>query len=244
MSGEANGPVAAAGFVAKWRARWPEWAIAEAFVPAPRREVAQAWMALLQELGDAAWGGSDPRPGEAKLAWWAEELQGWSRGARRHPLGQVLSSRAASWAALAAALPTLLASRERPRDTTAAVAAVAPFAVAAAAVEAEVSGTPATTASSGDLASALLSERLLHHPEGAVPLQLLAGQAGTDVAGQAWAAALLAAWPAGAPVARPRRLHAMLQRARLAQRAAGVAAPRPLSRWRTLWRSWQAARRD
>lgn len=230
------------GFIDKWRARWPEWAIAEAFLPASRREVAQAWLALLQELGDAAWGGADPRPGEAKLAWWAEELEGWSRGARRHPLGQPLSSRAASWAALAAALPTLHASRERPRDTTGAVAAVAPFAVAAAAVEAELSLAPATTASSGDLASALLAERLLHHPEGAVPLQLLAAQSGAQ-AGQAWAAALLAAWPAGAPVTRARRLHAMLQRGRLAQLARGVASPLPLPRWRTLWRAWQAARR-
>ena len=85
-------------FIAKWRARWPEWAIAEVFLPASRRESMQAWFALLQELGDAAWGGSDPLPGEAKLGWWAEELEGWSRGARRHPLGQVLMSRAASWA--------------------------------------------------------------------------------------------------------------------------------------------------
>ena len=218
-----DGARGAGDFVAKWRARWPEWAIAEVFVPAPRRGIAQAWMTLLQELGDAAWGGEDVRPGEAKLTWWAEELLGWSRGARRHPLGQALSPRAASWDALAA---------------------VAPFAVAAAAVEAEVSGTPATTSSSGDLASALLAERLLHHPDGAVPLQLLAGQADAEAAGGAWAAALLDAWPAGAPVARARRLHAMLQRARLGQRAAGVEAPRPLSRGRTLWRAWQAARRD
>ena len=124
-------------FIGKWRARWPEWAIAEVFLPASQREPAQAWFALLQELGDAAWGGEDPRPGEAKLAWWTEELEGWGRGARRHPLGQVLMARAASWAALAAALPTLHASRERPQDTTAAVGGIAPFAVAAAAVEAE-----------------------------------------------------------------------------------------------------------
>lgn len=241
--GVAGGEVSDSSFIAKMRARWPEWAIAEVFLPASRREIAQAWLALLQELGDAAWGGADPRPGEAKLAWWAEELDGWSRGARRHPLGQPLASRAASWPALAAALPTLHASRERPRDTTEAVAAVAPFSVAAAAVEAELSLAPATTASSGDLASALLAERLLHHPDGAVPLQLLAAQAGAEAAGQAWAAALLAAWPAGAPVARARRLHAMLQRARLAQRAQGVASPMPLPRWRTAWRAWQAARR-
>ena len=232
----------AAEFIGKWRARWPEWAIAEAFVPADGRLVAQAWMSLLQELGDAAWGGDDPRPGEAKLAWWSEELQGWQRGARRHPLGQVLSSRDASWPALAAALPALAASRERAADTTAAVAAVAPFAVAAAAVEAEVARAPATSASSGDLASALLAERLLHHPADATPLQLLAVHAGTDAAGQAWAAALLEAWPAGAPVARARRLHARLQRARLRQRAQGVLSPRPLGWWPALWGSWRAAR--
>ena len=235
---------AAADFIAKWRARWPEWAIAEVFLPASRREPAQAWLALLRELCDAAWGGDDPRPGEAKLAWWAGELEGWSRGARRHPLGQVLSSRAASWSALAAALPTLLASRDRPRDSTAAVAAVAPFAVAAAAVEAELHAAPATSTSSGDLASALLAERLLHHPDSATPLQLMAGDAGATGAGQAWAAALLDAWPIGAPVVRARRLHAMLQRARLAQRARGVAVPAPLSRWRTLWRAWRTARRE
>ena len=227
-------------FIAKWRARWPEWGVAEVFVPAARRELAQAWLALLQELGDAAWGGEDPRPGEAKLGWWAEEFDGWTRGARRHPLGKPLAARAASWGALAAALPTLQASRGRPRDSTAAVADLAPFAVAAAAVESELSGTPATTASSGDLASALLAERLLHHREGAAPLQLLAG-GGTEGA-RAWAAALLDAWPAGAPVARLRRIHAMLQRARLAQLETGRDAPVPMSRWRTLWRAWQAAR--
>src|SRR5690606_31719469 len=164
---------------AKWRGRWPEWAIAEVFLQAPWRTSAQAWFTLLQALGDAAWGGDDPRPGEAKLGWWAEELQGWARGARRHPLGRLLAPRAASWPAwfarrrglgaaagggddrrpgearlgwwaeelqgwargarrhplgrllapraaswpaLAAALPTLQASRARPRDSTAAVA--------------------------------------------------------------------------------------------------------------------------
>src|SRR5690606_14401375 len=150
--------------------------------------------------------------------WWAEELQGWARGARRHPLGRLLARRAASWPALAAALPTLQASRARPRDSTAAVAELAPFAVAAAAIESELAATPAATASSGDLASALLAERLLHHRAGAVPLQLLA--AGEGDGARAWSAALLDAWPAGAPVAAARRIHAMLQRARLAQLAA------------------------
>ena len=44
----------AGDFIAKWRARWPEWAIAEAFLPAVQREPAQAWLALLQELGREA----------------------------------------------------------------------------------------------------------------------------------------------------------------------------------------------
>ena len=124
------------------------------------------------------------------------------------------------------------------------VAAIAPFAMAAAAVEAELSGAPATSASSGDLASALLAERLLHHPVEATPLQLLAAHAEPAVAGQAWAAALLGAWPVGAPVVRARRLHAAFQRARLRQRADGSRSPRPLAWWRALWGSWRAARRD
>ena len=57
-------------FLDKWRTRWPEWAVAQAFVPPAQRDIALAWAALQQELTDAAWGGSDPRPGEAKLAWW------------------------------------------------------------------------------------------------------------------------------------------------------------------------------
>ena len=48
--------------------RWPEWHVAEVFVPRrAARTGASAWFALRQELTDAAWGGSDPRPGEAKL---------------------------------------------------------------------------------------------------------------------------------------------------------------------------------
>ena len=68
------------GFLGKWEAQWPEWRVAEAFVPVPQRELAQAWFALREELAEAAWGGEDARPGDAKLSWWAEELDGWSRG--------------------------------------------------------------------------------------------------------------------------------------------------------------------
>jgi len=228
-------------FIGKRHARWPEWDIAEVFLPAPQRPLARAWLTLLQELGDAAWGGGDALPGQAKLAWWHDELQGWNQRRRRHPLAPALLARPASWAALATALPALRDSRERPGDSTEAVAVLAPFAVAAAAVEAELFEVPEASTASGDLASALLAERLLHHRDGAAPLQALA-QAGGQ-ATRAWAAALLASWPQGAPVARARRLQALLQRARLEQLAAGATVPQPLSRWRTLWRGWQAARR-
>ena len=40
-------------FIGKWRARWPEWSVAEVFIPRGQREVVLAWMALLQELTDA-----------------------------------------------------------------------------------------------------------------------------------------------------------------------------------------------
>ena len=76
-------PEELAHFFDKWRARWPEWPVAEAFIPPPQRELAMAWLALRSELADAAWGGADPTPGAAKLGWWVEELLGWAQGARR-----------------------------------------------------------------------------------------------------------------------------------------------------------------
>ena len=50
-------------FLAKWRAQWPEWAVAEVFLPPPQRQRARAWLALRGELTEAAWGGDDPTPG-------------------------------------------------------------------------------------------------------------------------------------------------------------------------------------
>src|SRR3546814_8669231 len=104
-------------FTAKWRTRWPEWSIGVVFLPDAQRETAFAWFALVQELTDAAWSGADATPGLAKLAWWNEELQGWAKGARRHPLGAVLQPLSAPWTPLAASLLSLQASRERPPDT-------------------------------------------------------------------------------------------------------------------------------
>lgn len=104
----------AASFVEKWRAHWPEWGIARVFVPADQRELAEHWFALLQEWTDAA-STQEPAPGLAKLAWWQEELRGWAKGARRHPLGVRLQKSAVDWNAIADALP-VLARREEIND--------------------------------------------------------------------------------------------------------------------------------
>ena len=227
-------------FIGKWRARWPEWSVAEVFVPPAQHPIALAWAALQQELTDAAWGGSDARPGEAKLAWWAEELIGWSRGMRRHPLGVVLQTRATSWPALAAALPALPASRERPRDPEESGSMLQPLTEAMAAIDAELFGSEGRAGvdhRAAQLVAACLQQARFQQPGDAhVPLSLLAGQA--DGGGRdRWARHLLAHWPT-AGGARPRRLWAALARERLEHGD----ATRPVPTWRVLWLSWRAAR--
>jgi hypothetical protein len=227
------------GFVDKWRARWPEWAIAEVFVPAAQRPLALAWAALQQELADSAWAGSDPAPGLAKLGWWQEELVGWSRGARRHPLGAVLQRAPAPWGALAASLPSLAGSRDRPGDAAEAFVLVTPFAEAAAAVEAALFGgreTPAADAGAV-VAATLLVGRLLLEGDAGVPLSVLA-RAGQADPRPLWAASLAGRWPAAAGASRPRRIWAALTRARLLQPDPAT----PLPAWRALLTGWRAAR--
>ncbi|KRA73124.1 hypothetical protein ASD78_16210 [Lysobacter sp. Root667] len=237
-TGSAAPDDALASFIGKWRARWPEWALAETFVPPAQRETALAWAALQQELGDAAWGGRDARPGELKLGWWLEELQGWSQGRRRHPLGQALQRRPAPWAALAAALPGLAETRERPLDRAEAGAQLNGFAAAIAAIDAALFGAEPGSGDAAVVAAYLLHARLALEGERAAPLGVLArsGEAG---AAAAWAEELRAHWPAEAAATVPRRLWAGLALARL--RADDAA--RPLSPWRALWSAWRAARR-
>ena len=233
-------------FVGKWRARWPEWQVAEVFIPAPTRERVLSWLALRQELLDAAWAGADARPGEAKLGWWAEELQGWSQGRRRHPLGATLQALPAPWVRLAAALPVLAAARERTVDLEQARGALGPFAAIVAEVDAAVAGS-AQSAASADavnaIATYLLAQRTVQADEHAVPLSVRA-RLGIDAdsrqAASAWAAELLQAWP-GAQGTRAGRVHAGLLRERLRSLAAGRESLQP-SRWRTLLAAWRAAR--
>lgn len=228
-------------FTGKWRERWPEWRVAEVFVPEGQRSVALAWAALVQELTDAAWGGSDPRPGEAKLGWWMEELQGWSRGARRHPLGAVLHRLPAPWPALAESLPALRDSRDRPLDRDHARRQLEAFAAPVAAVDEALFGVarPDHAATSGDAVTAnLLHLRIAHHPGGAVPLQAIAAAGeGEGLAAAEWTRTL-ASMPFPVGGTRPRRLWVALATGRL--RRGDAARPLPLPS--ALWTAWRAAR--
>jgi len=233
-----------AGFLDKWRVRWPEWRVAEVFVPASQREIAAAWFALQQELTDAAWAGSDPRPGEAKLAWWAEELQGWSQGRRRHPLGMALQRLPAPWLHLAATLSTLLASREPASGWEQATGALESFAQSAAGVSDTLFAADPQTPTAC-VAAGLLAQQVLLRGDAAAPLRTRA-QLGDAIAehaaARAWAQELVQRWPATGPDSPPERIFEALLRGRLRRVAAGGAFSQPLPRLVALWTAWCAAR--
>lgn len=215
------------GFLDKWRALWPEWRVADAFLPVAQRECASAWLALRGELTEAAWGGEDPTPGAAKLAWWEEELVGWSRGARRHPLGLTLQKLPADWGTLAAAVPALRASRSPEGDRATALRGLEPFAQAQVTLSAQLFGAP-SPASAQDMADALLAEWVLRLPERGVPA------VGTDISS-------LLALPPLRGGARVERLHAALVRGRLHRLAQNRTGPVPPPA--VLFSAWRAARR-
>lgn len=232
---------ALAGFIDKWRERWPEWRVAEVFVPAQVRTNTLAWFALQQELVEAAWGGNDPRPGEAKLAWWAEELHGWSRGRRRHPLGVVLQRLPAPWQHLAAAIPSLIASRDASGSEELAFAVLAPVAEAMAQIEATVFD--AASSAEGN-SSLLVAMQLQLQSDASVPLDLRAriGAAGEGAAARAWADQSLRGWPASRAGARPWRLRQALLRERLRRFASGGERIQPVPALAALGIAWRAAR--
>jgi phytoene/squalene synthetase len=233
-----------AGFLDKWQARWPEWAIASVFVPQAQRELAAAWFALRNELTDAAWTGQDPRPGEAKLAWWSEELQGWEQGRRRHPLGIVLQRHAVPWTSLAASLPALLGSRERASDAHEAIDVLEPFAEGVAGISASLFTGASTPAPARSVVVGLLAERVLVGGDAAVPLHVLAAseRQAPQAAARAWARELLERWPPPHEGAIPGRIHAAMVRERLRSHVAGADPARPLRGWRALLTAWRAAR--
>ena len=224
-------------FLDKWRARWPEWRIAEVFVPARERAKTLAWLALRQELADAAWEGADPLPGAAKLTWWNDELRGWAQGRRRHPLGLALQRVAAPWDALADALPGLEAAREAAFQTGDGVASLhatlAPFTVAG-------EGVSAAIAADAERTSAPFGADI---PASALAAILAAMRAVARDGEPEAAKALLGAWPRRPHGTRADRIFAALARERLlalhGHEGHRDAAP---SHWRTLWAAWRAGR--
>lgn len=217
-------------FLDKWRSRWPEWSVAEPFVPEPQRRLALAWFALLQEFEDIMNIDGDPLPADAKLAWWQQELHDWDGQRSRHPLGRVLEPMRAPWASLAQTLPLMQALREPPASLEQALAQLAPFAGAVAAVERVVFGRRAGRDDARAIAVQWLQAR-----------SAVGGTAGrpAGIEAAAWRAALLRAWPRKAAIAQPHRIWSRLARLRLQREQAGkpVYAP-PLQQ---LWHSWRAA---
>lgn len=214
-------------FVGKWRGAWPEWTIAEVFLPPAERNVAPFWQALQFEMQEAAWGGGDARPGEVKLGWWMEEFAGWGQGRRRHPLGTRLLRPDVPWGAFARALPSLAASRGPQPDVAAALRSLYEVSQAVAGVEKALFG------ANGDprvVAACWLHGRLARHPGG------LLGPA-MDAA-PVWAGQLSREWPHARGLAGSRRIEAAIALARL---RSGDAS-RPSGPLRTLWACWRAAR--
>lgn len=232
------------GFLDKWRTRWPEWNVASVFVPQSQRDVAVAWFALQREMMDAAWGGDDPRPGEAKLAWWAEELYGWEYGRRRHPLGIALQRLPAPWMRLAASVPALLASREPASNQEQASTVLAPFAQSAADVSNALFA--ADTPAPATHLAGLLAQQLLLRGDAAAPLQTRArisdGGTSHHAVARAWARDLLQRWPTVPSAVIPDRVMGALLQMRLKRFAAGGALVQWLPYPVALWTAWRAAR--
>lgn len=216
-------------FLDKWRSRWPEWNVAEPFIPQSQRHTALAWFALLQEFEDIMNIAGDTLPADAKLAWWQQELRDWSGQRSRHPLGRVLEPWRAPWGQLADALPAIQEARLQPTSMETAVTRLQLFAEAVVAIEA-VLFERATRCDARTVALQYLYSRVQAAAGEAVP---------NDISVAQWRAQLLRLWPVKAELARPHRVWARLARLRLRREQAGQAvyAP-PLSQ---LWNSWRAA---
>jgi len=223
----ANSCTPAQEFIAKWRERWPEWAIAEVFIPPAQRPLVGAWFALLQEFVLAAWAGREPAPGLAKLAWWQDELNGWAKGRRRHPLGEILLAKPLPWAQLAHALNGLPISRDKVPESITAAVDLAPLARALTACEAALFGAaPSTDSNCHPILLDLLTEQSLLRGDASAAARVLSERASL---------------PKLASPLRPRRLQSAILGGRLRQLCRGQ-SQRPLPAWRSLLSAWQAAR--
>lgn len=216
-------------FLDKWRKRWPEWTVAESFIPQHQRHLSLAWFSLLQEFEDIMNVSGDPLPADAKLAWWQQELRDWAGQRSRHPLGRVLEPFRAPWAQLADALPAMQEARAQPHSLNQALAQLQAFAAAVVAVEAVLFERDAV-ADAQAVAVQWLAARQQAGGAEAIPAQTSVAQ---------WRTQLLKQWPAKPALARTHRVWSRLARLRLRREQAGQAvyAP-PLQQ---LWHSWRAA---
>jgi hypothetical protein len=245
-----------AAFIAKWRAREPEMVYAEVFCPHQVRARLALWGALVFEWRQAAFELSDPRPTEAKCAWWADEALRSAHAAPRHPLTVALSMPELPWRSLADGL-IAIAQQEpvRPVDRDGALASVAPMADALAAFECALFEAPATAAARSAIGVHLLCERLrfgVASADGArVPLSLLArhgigaaalGEPGGEPALRDWARELVAIVPE-TPIDAPlyRRVRTAFDGWQLRARAEGRI--RRMPSLRALLLAWSAARK-
>lgn len=225
-------------FLDKWRARWPEWSVAEPFVAPAQRARTVAWFSLLQEFDDMLNTSGDPLPADAKLAWWGEELRSWAVQRSRHPLGRVLEPVRAPWVALADALPSLVQARAVALDPAAAENALAAYSAAVAAVESVMFEDRPRAGADRAVLRQTLAQRLFDAGVAGVPRSLLDQDA--TLASRRWAGELFGRWPLRVPGPRPRRIWAVLARARLQAQASGN--PIEATPVRTLLRVWWAAR--
>lgn len=225
-------------FLDKWRTRWPEWSQVEGFIPASQRPQVVAWFSLLQEFDDILNIAGDPLPADAKLAWWGEELRGWSAQRSKHPLGRLLEPVRAPWAELSQTLPGLIDARAPAADPQQARQSLQAYANAVAAVERAMFDCQGRGDAGAPVLTQTLAQRLHDSGGDAVPQNLKSTDA--EQSSQHWATELLAHWPLRVAGPRPRRLYASLARARLQARLRG--GPYQPSPAGLLWRSWWAAR--
>lgn len=223
-------PSALDSFLDKWRSRWPEWSVAETFLPASQRLLVLAWFSLLQEFEDIMNVDGDPLPADAKLAWWQQELRDWDAQRSRHPLGRLLEPVRAPWAELAASLPAMQQARMPPASLPHALQILQPFAEAVAAVERALFGRDPGGDGTRAIAVQWLQARNAAAFVGARPV-------GIDAS--TWQAELIEAWPVKPALARPRRLWSRIARMRLQRERAGK--PVVASPLQQLWHSWRAA---
>lgn len=267
-----NAPDASEGLdasFAKAEAREPLLGPARGFVPVVSRTAFQAWVGLLAELRECAFELSDPRVTAAKSGWWAEELEGVSRGAARHPLTRVLAAFGGPWRQVATALPDIANDADPASDLEAAITRLRPLADALVAVERHLFPPHTITndacaeaeadadAQGRALAIGWLRHRLERGLDAAdharVPLSLFARHglrreqlAKPEAAAlrRDWAARLHAALPLPShqwPYARLLALES--DRRALLALAAGAALPNGrLQAFTDLWRAWQLAR--